>query len=54
MYEEIGVKQDQVIYITKLSKVFIPVSDFIFFAFIARTKKRAVFEINEREVTYLI
>ncbi|RZP11964.1 MAG: CoA pyrophosphatase [Flavobacteriales bacterium] len=52
--EEIGVKQDQVIYITKLSKVFIPVSNFIVFPFMARTTKSPAFVINKKEVDYLI
>ena len=54
MNEEIGVKEDQVIYITKLSKVFIPVSNFIVFPYMARTNKRPLFLINQNEVDYLI
>ena len=54
MNEEIGVKEDQVIYLTKLSKVFIPVSNFIVFPYMARTNKRPVFLINQNEVDYLI
>ena len=54
MNEEIGVKQDQVIYITKLSKVFIPVSNFIVFPFMPRTTKRPAFVINKQEINYLI
>tara|TARA_B100000900_G_scaffold264370_1_gene225525 strand:+ start:117 stop:728 length:612 start_codon:yes stop_codon:yes gene_type:complete len=54
MNEEIGVKQNQVIYITKLSKVYIPVSNFIVFPFMARTTKRPAFVINKKEVNYLI
>ena len=54
MNEEIGVKEDQVIYITKLSKVFIPVSNFIIFPYMARINKRPSFLINQNEVDYLI
>lgn len=54
MNEEIGVKQDQVIYITELSKLFIPVSNFIVFPHISRTDKRPSFLINDSEVEYLI
>ena len=38
MNEEIGVKQDNVIYITKLSKLFIPVSNFIVFPFYGKNE----------------
>ena len=48
--EEIGVKQDQVIYLTKLSKVYIPVSNFILFPLMARTTKRPAFVINNQEI----
>ena len=54
MNEEIGVKQDQVIYITELSKLFIPVSNFIVFPYMARIEKRPSFLINYSEVEYLI
>ncbi len=54
MNEEIGVKQDQVIYITGLSKLFIPVSNFIVFPYMARIEKRPKFLINDSEVEYLI
>ena len=54
MNEEIGVKQDQVIYITELSKLFIPVSNFIVFPFMARIEKRPSFLLNDSEVEYLI
>ena len=54
MNEEIGVKQDQVIYITELSKLFIPVSNFIVFPYMARIEKRPSFLINDSEVEYLI
>ena len=54
MNEEIGVKQDNVIYITKLSKLFIPVSNYVVFPFMARMNKRPVFLINKNEVDYLI
>tara|TARA_X000001036_G_scaffold105379_1_gene98501 strand:- start:905 stop:1516 length:612 start_codon:yes stop_codon:yes gene_type:complete len=54
MNEEIGVKKDQVIYITELSKLFIPVSNFIVFPYMARTDKRPSFLINDSEVEYLI
>ena len=54
MNEEIGVKQDQVVYITELSKLFIPVSNFIVFPYMARIEKRPSFLINDSEVEYLI
>ena len=54
MNEEIGVKPEQVIYITRLSKVFIPVSNFVVIPYMARTDKRPSFLINENEVEYLI
>ena len=54
MNEEIGVKQDQVIYLTGLTKLFIPASNFIVFPFMARTEKRPSFLINHSEVQYLI
>ena len=54
MYEEIGVKQDRVTYITKLSKLFIPVSNFIVFPFMARINERPNFILNEHEVNYII
>ena len=54
MNEEIGVEQDQVIFLTKLSKVFIPVSNFVVFPYMARTDKRPSFLINDNEVDYLI
>ena len=54
MNEEIGVKQDNVIYITNLSKLFIPVSDYLVFPFMARMNKRPVFLLNKNEVDYLI
>lgn len=54
MNEEIGVKHDRVIYITELSKLFIPVSNFIVFPYMARTDKRPSFLINDSEVEYLI
>ena len=54
MYEEIGVKQDRVTYITKLSKLFIPVSNFIVFPFMARINQRPSFILNKQEVNYII
>ena len=54
MNEEIGVKQDQVIYITELSKLYIPVSNFIVFPYMARIEKRPSFLLNGSEVEYLI
>ena len=54
MNEEIGVKQDQVIYITELSKLFIPVSNFIVFPYMARIEKKPIFLINDIEVEYII
>ena len=54
MNEEIGVKQDQVIYITELSKLFIPVSNFVVFPYMARIEKRPSFLLNDSEVEYLI
>ena len=51
---EIDKLKDQVIYITKLSKVFIPVSNFIVFPFMARTTKRPAFVNNKQEINYLI
>ena len=54
MNEEIGVKQDQVVYITELSKLFIPVSNFIVFPYMARIEKRPSFLLNDSEVEYLI
>ena len=54
MNEEIGVKHDQVIYITELSKLFIPVSNFIVFPYMARIDIRPSFLINASEVEYLI
>ena len=53
MNEEIGVKLDQVIYKTKLSKVFIPVSNFIIYPFMARNTKRPTFVINKKGLTIL-
>ena len=52
--EEIGVKRNQVIFITKLSKIFIPVSNYIVFPYMVRTPKRPTFLINKNEVDYLI
>ena len=54
MNEEIGVKQDNVIYITNLSKLFIPASDYVVFPFMARMNKRPIFLLNKNEVDYLI
>ena len=54
MNEEIGVKQDQVIYITELSKLFIPVSNFIVFPYMVRIEKKPSFLINDSDVEYLI
>ena len=54
MYEEIGVKQDRVTYITELSKLFIPVSNFIVFPFMARINQRPSFILNKHEVSYII
>ena len=52
--EEIGVKPRQVKYITNLSKLFIPVSSFIVFPYMAITNKRPMFKINYDEVDYII
>ncbi len=52
--KEIGVNQHQVIYIIKLSKFFIPVSNFIVFPFMARTTKRPAYVINKNEFGYFI
>lgn len=54
MNEEIGVKPRQVKYITNLSKLFIPVSSFIVFPYMAITNKRPMFKINYDEVDYII
>ena len=54
MSEEIGVERKQVILLTSLSKVFIPVSNFIVFPYMARAEKRPSFLINDNEVDYLI
>ena len=54
MNEEIGVKKNHVIFITSLSEVFIPVSNFIVYPYLARTEKRPSFFINTDEVDYLI
>lgn len=54
MNEEIGVKPERVIYMTRLSKVFIPISNFVVIPYMARTEKRPCFLINENEVEYLI
>lgn len=54
MHEEIGVKKNQVIYLTELSKVFIPISNFIVFPFMARVNERPNFFINKNEVNYII
>ena len=54
MNEEIGVKPRQVKYITNLSKLFIPVSRFIVFPYMAITNKRPMFKINYDEVDYII
>ncbi len=54
MSEEIGVKKEDVLYLTKLSKIFIPVSNFVVYPYIARTHKRPSFKLNNQEVEYLI
>ena len=54
MSEEIGVKKNEVLYLTKLSKIFIPVSNFVVYPYIARTDKRPSFKLNNKEVEYLI
>lgn len=52
--EEIGVKKEEVFYLTNLSKTFIPASNFVVYPFIARTDKRPNFKLNQEEVDYLI
>ena len=54
MNEEIGVKPRQVKYITNLSKLFIPVSRFIVFPYMAITNKRPMFKIKTMRLIILL